>query len=98
MNELTRKGDPWTSQAAPSDKTTRDTIRKAVYRIFEKYGRLTDEELVNIYLSKDNFPKATAQGIRSRRAELVREGLIEEEGSLGVTVSGRRCLYWKKAK
>lgn len=96
---LARNTDPFTSHIAPSSKTTRDTIRVNVLEVFKKYGPLTDEHLVAIYQNTDNYAAATDQGIRTRRSELVREGLIDvKPGAFGTTKTGRRCIIWELKK
>ena len=96
---LSRNTDPFTSHIAPSSKTTRDTIRKNLLTIFKKYGYLTDEQLVAIYNNSFDFAPATDQGIRTRRSELVREGLVDAKpGEFGVTKTGRRCIIWELKK
>lgn len=96
---LARNEDPFTSHEAPSSKTSRGNIAQAVRGLFDYYGPMTDEQLVENYLSSSKpLPKATPQGIRSRRAELVRAGDVRiKPGVLGETATGRRCLVWELA-
>jgi hypothetical protein len=88
----TRAGDPETSRAAArraSDDMTKKQL--GVLTVFQMFGALTDEELVDKYeehvraLSKrpefaDLLPIQTPSGIRSRRAELVRLGYLVPTG------------------
>jgi hypothetical protein len=61
----------------------------------------TDEELVNNYnnLRKqhpDIVPRASASGIRSRRAELFQMEKVVPVG-YSMTESGRRAIVWERA-
>jgi hypothetical protein len=61
----------------------------------------TDEELVSNYnnLRKDNptiVPRASASGIRSRRAELFQAEKVVPVG-YALTESGRRAIVWERA-
>lgn len=55
----------------------------------------TDEEL--IARIQDAGIKATPQGVRSRRAELVEKGLVEFSGKWGHTHLGNKSRVWQKA-
>jgi len=53
---------------------------------------LTDDELVDryyVYVDAGFAPMASPSGIRSRRAELTREGLVETTGETRKTASNR---------
>ena len=61
----------------------------------------TDEELVKRYLenqphSNGVIPKASPSGIRSRRAELYKLGLVVPVG-YSLTESGRKAIVWEAA-
>lgn len=99
-NPLARNTDPQTSHDAPGSKEQRQTVRDAVLKIFEHYQHLTDEELVSVYIADRavlGFPSSSPSGIRTRRSELVAQGLIELDGRIRITQSGRRALVWKLA-
>ena len=95
---LARLTDPSTSHEAPANETTRDTLRQGVLRILRKYpDGLTDEQLVTLFDQwHGRRTTATPSGIRSRRAELVDEGLVAAHPSReGITAAGRRCKVWQ---
>lgn len=83
----TRRGDPATSRAAArkaGEKVTQKQL--AVLTVFQMYGAMTDEELVDRYESlrreiahrpecSDMLPQQTPSGIRSRRSELTNSTL-----------------------
>lgn len=58
---------------------------------------MTDEQLVATVQATQGLTFASESGIRSRRAELVRDGYVEDTGSRVKTVSGRHSIVWVKA-
>jgi hypothetical protein len=90
-----RKTDPITShEAADSVKdptATQEAILKALKR------PATDVALVERYRNLKNAPRASESGIRSRRAELVKRGLVVDTGLRAVLDSGRKAIIWKAA-
>jgi hypothetical protein len=56
---------------------------------------MTDEDLYDAYHFEMFAPKQTAQGIRSRRAELVRKGLVKETGAV-LSRYGRKTRLWAR--
>jgi hypothetical protein len=51
--------------------------------------------LVDVYHSY--WDEGTDQGIRSRRGELVRKGLVADSGKRGTTRYGRSGVIWRVA-
>lgn len=88
-----RATDPATShEAAASIQPKASTrIRDEILQAFSRYGPMTDEEIAD-HLSWLN---ASPSGMRTRRAELVAAGLIEQHSADGRTSSGRRCAVWQ---
>lgn len=69
----------------------------AVLAAFERYGPMTDETLVYIYTrigSAFFWPEQSPSGLRSRRAELVRLGLLEYTQQKEELDSGRLAKIW----
>ena len=90
---VARRSDPDTSHEAAKQLTT-DGLRacaKAVLNVLRSHGPMIDEELVE---RVEPVGPYSPSGIRSRRAELVRAGLVEAAGT-GVTASGRRSQVWR---
>lgn len=87
-----RRTDPQTSHdAAESVKRVTDTqsyILQALRR------PRTDIQLVEAYVRIGKAPRASESGIRSRRAELVRKGLVIDSGVKQVLPSGRKAIVW----
>lgn len=88
-----RATDPHTShEAADSVKdvtATQDYVLKALRR------PRNDTQLIEAYRAFKKAPFASESGIRSRRAELVKRGLIEDTGNRVRLPSGRNSIVWK---
>lgn len=95
----TRELDPSTSfEAARSLKT--ENITKTMSGILDilRNAPRHDEGLVQSYnaLSIHHIvPFASDSGIRSRRAQLVELGLVEDSGQRVKTASGRSSIVWQ---
>ncbi len=91
-----RTADPYTSHEAAKSVTKVTETQQAILELLER--AMTDEQLVNAYYSAvlmgKQYPQATQQGIRSRRAELARKGLVVIVTS-SLTSSGRKARVWK---
>lgn len=90
-----RNTDPSTShEAAASVKDitkTQEFILQALVR------PRTDIDLVEAYNNLKLAPRASESGIRSRRAELVRAGMIVDTGERRKLESGRKAIVWARA-
>lgn len=88
-----RATDPQTShEAAESVKevtATQQYVLKALRR------PRNDTQLIEAYRAFKTAPPASESGIRSRRAELVKRGLIEDSGNRVRLSSGRNSIVWK---
>lgn len=90
--------DPDTSRAAAESITLErvSSTQRAVFSVLTLKGHLTDEGLVEAVHAAFPLRRDSASSIRSRRAELVRKGLVEAvPGRLGVTATGRCCHLWR---
>ena len=88
--------DPETSRAAAESISLEKITwtQERVLTVFKFHGPLADEKLVELF--KDYWPdSATDQGIRSRRGELVRKGLVVDTGERSTTRYGRSCVVWR---
>lgn len=87
---VARSTDPVTSwQAALSVMNIRES-QQAIYGALMKWGPLTDFEILN----RADF-KISPSGCRTRRKELVDQGLVEDTARRKRTPSGRRTIIWK---
>jgi hypothetical protein len=96
-----RLTDPETSHEAADSVRNLTLTKKAIVSIFEKHNSLSDYHLQIAYrglVSGGDAPKASESGIRSRRAELVDEGILEDSGYRIALESGRSAILWKLAK
>lgn len=94
-----RKTDPVTSHLAAESVKYSTPTQLIILSLLEIPQ--TDEELVKNYnnLRKDNptiVPRASASGIRSRRAELFQADKVVPVG-YAATESGRRAIVWERA-
>lgn len=95
-----RASDPQTSQdAAQKAAQDRPSIRTNVLTILRSHGPLTLDGLVQEYVRQKNvhgWKPATEQGIRSRCAELVDGGLVEQvPDAEGRSRFGNRARLWR---
>ena len=93
-----RTSDPDTSHAAAASLTP-ETLRlsqSAVLSVLTEYpGGLTDQGLALVYGSRR--PAQSESGLRTRRAELVRGGLVVDTGRRERLASGRMAVVWAVA-
>lgn len=100
---VARADDPETSQAAAASVCNITQTKQVILALLER-GPLTDVELVEEYNNArfhpafGGVPRASESGIRSRRAELTRAGLVVESGDFRLTPSGRRAIVWEVSK
>jgi hypothetical protein len=91
-----RSTDPDTShEAARSIGSLRlNEVREAILALL-RVRPLADWMLVEFYSMDASLPKQSPQSIRSRRADLVRMGLIVEDGTAPHPETGRRHTLWR---
>ena len=90
-----RLTDPGTSHQAADSVGNLTETKKAIFYIL-KYPR-TDAELIDSYnnlVQRNEAPRASESGIRSRRAELVQDGLVTDTGHRAKSPSGRNMIVW----
>ena len=96
-----RRRDPQTSfDAANSISLERvtETQRNIYYLLLASLEGSTDVDGWRIYqlaMTKEIAPYASESGYRSRRAELVRLGLVEDTGERVKLKSGRNAIVWR---
>jgi hypothetical protein len=91
-----RHTDPETSHEAASTVKDVSLVKSIILAILDLGGPLSDEQILMRYYAKaeSGFPRATEQSLRSRRAELVKAGLVEHNGEFAITSNGRRTRLW----
>lgn len=94
---VARSSDPETSHAAAASVGDLRVSQAAVLRLLGAFGPMSDELLCKLYdkfwLQYD-YPQQSHSGIRSRRAELVRLGLVAPTGEKVEMDSGRMARVW----
>lgn len=97
MTAFARATDRLTSHLAAASVDNITKTQQAILICLRK--PLTDEELVQAYFVKASLgkaPRASVSGIRSRRSELARLGLVKEVG-FKKTESNRKATVWKRS-
>ena len=95
-----RATDPCTSQWAAETVRTRQQMchllrtMRNLTRVYPQVAGFTDEYIHSFNCFISDFSD-TAQGLRSRRADAVKLGLVEMADRLGETETGRACKRWK---
>lgn len=90
--------DPETSHEAAASVKNISATQLAIMTILTFPA--TDEELIDRFYgmaSAGLAPNASPSGIRSRRAELVAQGLVEDSGERRKLSSGRSAIVWRNA-
>lgn len=99
-NAKARATDPTTSQWAAETVRTRRQMCHLLNTLqvlteFDPHPGYTDEY---IYEKNVRTHNDTAQGLRSRRADAVKLGLVEMADREGISPTGRACKRWKLTK
>ena len=90
-----RNTDPITSHLAGA--SVGDVTKTQEYVLRALRRSRTDVELVEAYNGLKTAPRASESGIRSRRAELVRKGLVVDTGRRVRLDSGRYAIVWGRS-
>ena len=90
-----RSTDPHTSHAAAQSVANITPVKRVILTALQT--AMTDEQLVSLVQATQGLTFASESGIRSRRAELVAAGYVEDSGSRVKTTSGRQSILWVKA-
>ena len=90
-----RRTDPQTSHDAANSVKDVSKTKKAILVLLRKHQ--SDMQLVANYsklVRQNKAPRASESGIRSRRAELVRLGLVKDTGKRDKSASNRQMIVW----
>ena len=94
-----RTTDPETSHEAAESVTPMIRMSQLnILRAFRWYGRMTDYELIEAGYPATRLPHQSPSGLRTRRNELVKAGLLEDSGKREVLPSGRKAIVWQVVK
>lgn len=92
-----RATDPATSALAAASVEEMPERRRAVWSVLAGHGPLTDEGIAAVYanlVATGYAPAQSPSGLRTRRSELVRAGLVVDSGERGMTSTGRAAVRW----
>lgn len=93
-----RATDPTTSHEAAASVRGTTSKRAACLLALATLGPCTDEQLFDYYQQHGpahGWPMQSPSGLRTRRAELVREGVVRDSKMRSLTASGRRSILWE---
>lgn len=93
LSARARRGDPETSHAAAAGVKDLRLSQSRVRWVLRYVGPLTDE---GIWPHVSNW--MSQSGARTRRAELVDLGLVEDSGVRNKTHCGRKSIVWQIKK
>jgi hypothetical protein len=89
-----RNTDPETSHEAAE---TVDAVTETKQYILEALKQpRNDYDMIQTFRSMLGSPQVSDQSIRSRRAELVDSGMIEDSGERAKMPSGRWSIVWER--
>jgi hypothetical protein len=94
-----RDRDPESSWEAAASQTRGkvSVVKTAVFALLAAPGH-TDESLYAAYLAycdgHSSMPRVSPQSVRTRRAELVQQGLVKDSGRLGRSERGNKSIIW----
>lgn len=92
-----RRTDPSTSHAAARKVTNVAKVRNHILSILWARGPLTDPQIAEYYYNRvadGSAPMASESGLRTRRAELVKRGLVHATGEREKLDTGRTATVW----
>lgn len=92
---VARSTDPETSHEAAASVRNPALDRSRVYAALGE-GPMTDEQILD-RCRAHYAPLISPSGARTRRSELVREGLVVDSGDRVRLSSGRRAIVWGRA-
>ncbi len=90
-----RRSDPETSHAAARSirPESLPAAQAKIHGVLEAEGPGTDEDILE-RLTRLRYP-ISVSGARTRRAELVKKGLVKDSGLRRVLVSHRKAIVWE---
>ena len=89
---LARTGDPWTSHTAAAAVDRVRESQAAVLSVLRGRGPMTDEQIA-LALDRAGVVMSPS-GARTRRKELVDQGLVVDTGRTALTRSNRHTIIW----
>lgn len=89
-----RDSDPFTSWAAAYRNQSEDTrLKSVIWSALSQFGPMTHDQLIECV---SHIRPASPSGVRTRTAELVELGLVEQvPGIVSRSALGRVALLWR---
>lgn len=91
-----RHSDPETSHEAAASVTGRTETQEQILYLLKVWGPMWDQEIIARYAIA--WADFSPSGLRSRRSELVKRGLVEDSGMRETLPSGRKSIIWRVCK
>lgn len=88
--------DPETSHQAAASVRDMSRTQEIILNILKMRGPMTDEQIFEQW-DMNISGHVSPSGLRSRRAELVRQGLVHNTGLTQANATGRKCTIWSAA-
>ncbi len=90
-----RATDPPTSWEAARSVVNLSESQEYILWLLKRHGPMTDDQVWDRLCRSYCGPRISRSGARTRRAELVVKGLMEDSGKLGVSAAGRKSILWR---
>lgn len=91
-----RKADRPTSKQAAASVKGISPLKQRILKMFRLAGWLTDEQLIDTYRKiYGEASLSSDQSIRSRRSDLVRDGLLKDSGAVKPSKRGNDSTVWR---
>jgi hypothetical protein len=95
-----RRTDPVTSHIAALTVSNQSPTQERILKILTNVGAMTDDKIAFYFadcVANLSWDPVSPSGLRSRRAELVDQGLVRDSGRRERTASGRLSIVWEVA-
>lgn len=92
-----RKTDPQTSHQAARRVSNTKRVQDIILSILWARGPMTDPQIAEHYYNRvadGSAPQVSESGLRSRRAELVKRGLVHATSEREKLDTGRTAIVW----
>lgn len=92
-----RQTDPATSHAAASSVDHITRTQRRIHALLIEFGPMCDHDIEHRYRMRFGHD-ASPSGLRTRRAELVEQGLVADSLQLVLLPTGRSAVEWQAVR